>query len=96
MPSAPAIGTLNEAPLHAALKAWYAASGAQTEVIVDGYVIDLLQDGVLVEIQTGNFRAIRRKLIALTAAGHPVRLVYPRMACWWRFRRGTSARSGVN
>ncbi|NPV66103.1 MAG: hypothetical protein HPY64_03030 [Anaerolineae bacterium] len=88
MPPTSVIGTLNEAPLHAALKAWYAAPGAQAEVMVDGYVIDLVQDGLLVEIQTGNFGAIRRKLTALTAAGHAVRLVYPVAREKWIVRQG--------
>lgn len=90
MPPPPAIGILNEAPLHAALKAWYAVPGAQVEVMVDGYVIDLVQDGVLVEIQTGNFGAIRRKLTALTAAGHPLRLVYPVAREKWIVRQGAT------
>ncbi|MBN2472315.1 MAG: hypothetical protein JXN59_16440 [Anaerolineae bacterium] len=76
-PDSPHIGTLNEAPLHAALKAWYAAPDAQFEAPLAGYVIDIVQGGELVEIQTGSFARIRRKLAALTAAGHAVRLVYP-------------------
>ncbi len=43
------------------------------------------------EIQTGNFRAIRRKLIALTAAGHPVRLVYPVAREKWIVRQGAAS-----
>ena len=72
----PAIGTLNERPLHAALKAWYARPGAQFEAQVDGFVIDIVQDGQLVEIQTRNFATIGRKLATL-AVHHAVRLVYP-------------------
>jgi hypothetical protein len=70
------IGTLNEQPLHAALKDWYAEDGDQVEVTLDGYVIDLVRGDLLIEIQTANFSAIRRKLAALTKR-HPVRLVYP-------------------
>ncbi|GAB4434081.1 MAG: hypothetical protein Kow00120_00230 [Anaerolineae bacterium] len=73
---APGIGTLNEKSLHAALKAWYAEPGDRFEVAVDGYVIDIVRGDLLVEIQTRNFTAIRRKLVALTAS-HRVRLVYP-------------------
>jgi hypothetical protein len=72
----PKIGILNEKHLHAALKAWYARPGDPVEVRVDGYVIDIIQDGVLIEIQTGNFSSIKRKLIRLTT-NHAVRLVYP-------------------
>jgi hypothetical protein len=70
------IGQLNEQPLHAALKAHYAQPPAQTEMLVDGYLVDVVRDGVLIEIQTGNFSAIKRKLGQLTKS-HPVRLVYP-------------------
>jgi hypothetical protein len=70
------IGLLNEKPLHAALKEWYSRPGDRLEVSVDGFVIDVVQDDVLIEIQTGNFASVRSKLIELTRV-HPVRLVYP-------------------
>jgi hypothetical protein len=70
------IGTLNENPLHAALKEWYTEPGDLTEVPVDGFVVDIVRGGLLVEIQTANFSAIGRKLAGL-AACHRVRLVYP-------------------
>jgi hypothetical protein len=70
------IGTLNEKPLHAALKTWYARPDDSFEVSVDGFIVDIVRGDLLVEIQTGNFAAIRRKLAGLTAR-HPVRLVYP-------------------
>ena len=37
------IGLLNEKPLHAALKAWYAQPGDAIEVKVDGYFIDIVR-----------------------------------------------------
>lgn len=70
------IGTLNENPLHAALKEWYAEPGDRLEVAVEGYVVDIVRGDLLVEVQTANFSAIGRKLAAL-AAEHHVRLVYP-------------------
>jgi hypothetical protein len=70
------IGVLNEKPLHAALKALYAEPGDQLEVEVDGYVIDILREGQLIEIQTGNFSSIKRKMLDLSAR-YPLRLVYP-------------------
>lgn len=70
------ISTLNEKPLHADLKAWYARPGDRSEVLMDGFLVDIVRDGLLVEIQTRNVSAIRRKLSTL-AARHPVRLVYP-------------------
>jgi len=70
------ISTLNEKPLHAALKKWYARPNDQFEVSVDGFLVDIVRGDLLVEIQTRNFAAIKRKLVALTVR-HPLRLVYP-------------------
>ena len=70
------IGTLNEKPLHASLKEWYALPGDQFEVAIDGFVIDVVQNDLLVEIQTGNFASIKAKLNKLVRSHH-VRLVYP-------------------
>jgi len=70
------IGTLNEKSLHAALKQWYAQADDATEVSVDGFTVDVVRGDMLIEIQTRNLSAIKRKLTALTER-HPVRLVYP-------------------
>jgi hypothetical protein len=70
------IGLYNETPLHAALKAWYAQPGDRLEVEVDGYVVDIVSTDHLVEIQTGNFSAIKDKITDLVAR-HALRLVYP-------------------
>ena len=71
------IGTLHESPLHAALKLHYARPGAQFEVPVEGYIIDLVQaDGELVEVQTGGFKPLRSKLERLLDF-HPMRIVHP-------------------
>src|SRR4030042_1787412 len=77
-----AIGTLNEKPLHAALKAWYAQPGDQLEAKVDGYIIDIVRGDLLVEVQTRNLAAIKRKLLALVSH-HPVRVVYPKAREKW-------------
>ena len=58
----PAIGTLNEGALHAQLKDWYRRRGDRIEQIVDGFVVDLVRSNLLVEIQTGGFAPLRRKL----------------------------------
>jgi len=81
------IGLLNEKPLHAALKNWVAQPGNQLEVAVDGFVIDIIQDGMLVEIQTGNFSAIRRKTKRLIE-NHALRLVYPIALEKWIIKPG--------
>ena len=70
------IGTMQERSLHAALKSWYAEPGDRLEQPVDGFIVDIERGDLLIEIQTRNLAAIRRKLAALTAR-HPVRLVYP-------------------
>ena len=70
------ITILNEKPLHADLKSWYARPGDEKEVRVDGYFVDIVRGALLVEIQTRNFSAIRRKLAALSGE-HQVRLVHP-------------------
>lgn len=72
----PSIGLLRETSLHAALKTWYAQEGDRLEVLVDGYVIDIFREGLLVEIQTSNFSNLKVKLVQLTR-NYPVRLVYP-------------------
>jgi hypothetical protein len=80
------IGELNEQPLHAALKAWYARPDDRVEASVDGgqrgYVIDLVRGDLLIEIQTGSFSSIKRKLHDLVKR-HPVRLIYPIAAEKW-------------
>ncbi len=70
------IGLLNEKSLHASLKEWYAQPGDQFEVAVDGFVIDIVRDDLLLEIQTGNFASIKSKLKDLVGV-HRIRLVYP-------------------
>jgi hypothetical protein len=70
------IGTLNEGSLHAQLKAWYREPGDRVEQPVGGYVIDLVRGGTLIEIQTGGFAPLRRKLERLLD-GHAVRVVVP-------------------
>ncbi len=70
------IGTLGEKSLHAAVKRWYARPGDRLEVHLDGYVIDIVRGDHLIEIQTRNFTALKRKLAYLTGS-HPVRLIYP-------------------
>ncbi|MEZ4832454.1 MAG: hypothetical protein R2873_10725 [Caldilineaceae bacterium] len=70
------IGTLNENPLHAALKQWYADPDDRLEAPLHGYVIDIVRQDLLIEIQTGGFSPIARKLLTLLST-HRVRLVHP-------------------
>lgn len=79
------VGTLQESPLHAALKAWLQQPGDGVEVPVDGYVVDLVRDGLLIEVQTGSFSSIRRKLHDLLDV-HPIWLVVPVPLVRWIVR----------
>lgn len=76
------INTYNEKPLHAAVKQWCAQPGARFEVSLDNYIIDLVQDDTLIEVQTGGFSSIRSKLFELLK-NHRVRLVLPIAAEMW-------------
>jgi hypothetical protein len=70
------IGTKHESTLHRELKYRYAAGGL-TEVEEEGFVCDARDaEGELIEIQTGSFAPLKKKLAVLAARG-PVRLVHP-------------------
>lgn len=85
------IGTLREQSLHAQLKAWLARPGDLTEQVVDGYHIDILRPDLLIEIQTGNFSALKRKLPALLDE-HRVLLVHPIPEHKWILRQNRRGR----
>ncbi|HKY46470.1 MAG TPA: hypothetical protein VJQ79_00685 [Acidimicrobiia bacterium] len=72
----PHIGTLRERPLHASLKRWYARPGDRVETPVAGFVIDLVREDVLIEVQTSGFSSMKRKLASLLELGHRVRIVH--------------------
>ena len=75
-----------ESALHRDLKRHYSNPDGQREVCRHGYVIDVARSDALVEIQTGNFAAIREKLRALTAR-EPVLLVHPIARTTWLLRQ---------
>lgn len=62
--------------LHLALQQHYAGDDGEIEVDLGRYRADVLRDGVIYEIQTGNFAAIRDKVKAL-ARKQCVVVVYP-------------------
>lgn len=70
------IGTLNEKALHAALKLYLEQEGDRFEVPLDGFFIDMVRGDELIEIQTGSFSPLKKKLRQLTQS-YAVRLVYP-------------------
>lgn len=65
-----------ETSLHRELKIKYAGRGAQFEVPVDGYRVDAVARGRLIEVQHGSLAAIRDKIRDLLA-NHRVTVVKP-------------------
>lgn len=82
-----AIGSLNEKPLHAALKDWYRHDGDGVEVPVEEFIVDLVRGGLLIEIQTKSFSSMQRKLDRLLDT-HPMRLVHPIGSLKWIVKLG--------
>jgi hypothetical protein len=72
----PHIGTLNEKPLHAALKHWATEDGDRLEVPVGRFVADIVRGAQIIEIQTGSTSVLKRKLATLLGR-HTVRLLLP-------------------
>ena len=70
------IGELNERSLHRALKERYAVPGSAMEQAVDGFVADVVIGQRIVEIHTGTFWSLRKKLPRLLER-FEVTLVYP-------------------
>jgi hypothetical protein len=85
------IGQLTERSLHAALKEYLAQPGDRFEVKLGRYVIDIIRDDQLIEIQTRHLYALRPKLLHLLEA-HRVRLVHPLPAERWIVREGRDGR----
>jgi len=72
----PTIGRLNETELHEQLKHQYAGETGDSECVVDGFIVDVVLEDELVEIQTRGFGKLRRKIQAL-APTHRLRIVHP-------------------
>jgi hypothetical protein len=94
VPEPAGIGLLNEKPLHASLRQWYSQPGDRHEVAVDGFVIDIVREKLLIEIQTRNFSAIRQKLARLVHS-QQVRLIYPIVQEKWIVRSPAAAGSAA-
>jgi len=67
---------MGETSLHESIKYWYTKPGDKMEAWIDGYLVDIVRDNMLIEIQTSGFSAIRDKLAKLIKHHH-VLLVYP-------------------
>ncbi|WNZ28500.1 MAG: hypothetical protein IAX21_07495 [Candidatus Bathyarchaeota archaeon] len=74
---------MTEYSLHADIKGWYSKAKNPVEVKVDEFIVDVIkEDGLLIEIQTRNLSAIKKKLRKLLK-GYKVRLVYPIAKIKW-------------
>ena len=67
---------MNEYSLHSEIKKAYSIPGDQFEVKLDSYIVDILRGNLVIEVQTKNFSALKKKLEVLSEK-HQVRLVYP-------------------
>jgi hypothetical protein len=67
---------MGETSLHESIKRWYTKPGDKMEAWVDGYLVDIVRDNMLIEIQTRGFSAIRDKLTKLIK-DYRVLLVHP-------------------
>jgi hypothetical protein len=72
----PGIGGLNETELHEQLKHIYAGDDGEVESELDGFVVDVVRADEIVEIQTGGFGKLRRKIVALSGERR-LRIVHP-------------------
>ena len=73
---------MTESSLHFAIKEWYTVPGDKLEAKVDEFLIDILRGKLLIEIQTRNFSAVKKKLSKLLL-NNQVRLVYPIAKLKW-------------
>ena len=76
------MSSITEYSLHVQIKNWYSTPGDEVEVKVDDFIVDVLRDDLLIEIQTRNLSAIKKKLTKLLLANR-VRLVYPIAKIKW-------------
>jgi hypothetical protein len=70
------IGRLNETDLHEQLKHHYAGASGTMETDIAGFVVDVVHDHELIEIQTRGLGKLRRKIETLTEL-RPLRVVFP-------------------
>ncbi len=68
--------------MHSEIKDWCRIPGDKLEARVEGFIVDILRGNIIIEIQTKNFSAIKRKLAKLLLKNQ-VRLVYPIAVLKW-------------
>lgn len=67
---------MTEYSLHSDIKKWYSNGQNKVETKVQDFIIDVVNEELLIEIQTKNLSAIKTKLIKLLSTNR-VRLIYP-------------------
>ncbi|MDR2543387.1 MAG: hypothetical protein LBC80_08080 [Treponema sp.] len=71
------IGTRNESALHRSLKFRYVGTGGRTEEVVGDFIADgISESGELIEVQTGSFGPLVKKIKEFSTLGK-VRIVHP-------------------
>lgn len=76
---------MGQTSLHESIKQWYAKPGDQLETWIDNYLIDIVRGELLIEVQTGNFSSIKKKVKDLLRT-HGVRIVHPIVINKWIIR----------
>jgi hypothetical protein len=76
------IRSLNESTLHKDLKWLYSESNDQLEKNIGNFIIDIVRDDQLIEIQIRNFSAIKNKLEVLLQ-NYKVKLIHPIIQDKW-------------
>ncbi|MCL2380689.1 MAG: 40S ribosomal protein S25 [Treponema sp.] len=78
--NSPVITTLNETSLHRSLKFHYSGEGGDTETFAGSFICDgRNREGELIEVQTGSFAPLRKKVKRLTEKNR-VRIIHPIIA----------------
>ncbi len=70
------IGTQNEKTLHRSIKHYLSPDSMCHEFKIGSFIVDIYQDGKIIEIQTGSFKAMEHKLRSLLP-NYSITIVYP-------------------
>ena len=70
------IGSLNETTLHEQIKLAYAEGTGLPEQEFGGFLVDVVTDDELIEVQTRGLGKLRRKIVTLSVQ-RPIRIVHP-------------------
>lgn len=79
------IGTYQEKTLHKVIKNYYESDPSKQEIKIDGFVCDIKEDDMIIEIQTRSFNKLVKKLEQYLP-NYKVKVVYPiphiKYLCW--------------